>query len=99
MSEELIEETAVEPHANWALRKQRERMIVTRFQAKAVLMQQGLLEQVEAIVEGSADPLVKLAWHEAGFERLSPFIAGLAVELGLSDADVDSLFIAAKQVR
>lgn len=92
------EETAVETHEEWALRKRREAMRVTRFQAKAALMQAGLLDDIERAVEASDDPMVELAWREAGFDRLSPFIAAMAGAVGLSDEQLDGLFDAARRV-
>jgi hypothetical protein len=72
---------------------------VSRFQAKAALMQAGLYEQVEAAIAGANDPLVTLAWNEAlSFERGSPTIAGIAQAVGLSDAQVDDLFRAARAI-
>ena len=73
-SEQMTEETPVETHADWALRKRREAMKVTRYQAKAALMQVGLLATAEAAVVAVDDPIVDLAWTEAGFERLSPMV-------------------------
>lgn len=67
--------------------------IVSRFQARAVLMLAGKLEAVQAAVDGSDDPLVKLAWSEAvEFNRQSPTIAALAGAIGLTEAEVDDLF-------
>jgi hypothetical protein len=73
---------------------------VSRFQAKAALLNAGLLDQVEAIV---ADPatsaMTKLAWADAvEFDRNSPTIIELSHELGLTDSEIDDLFIAAAQI-
>lgn len=71
---------------------------VSRFQAKAALMQAGLLDQVEMTI-AEAGPLVQLAWAEAvEFRRISPTIATLAAELELTDEAVDDLFRAAMQI-
>src|SRR5690554_4724424 len=86
------EEEVVETHEEWALRKRRESMKVTRFQAKAALMQAGLLDDIEAAVAASADPLVELAWKEASFERLSPFVAQMQASINLTDEQLDELF-------
>ena len=40
------ENVIVETHEEWALRKRRESMKVTRFQAKAAMMQAGLLDDI-----------------------------------------------------
>lgn len=75
--------------------------VVSRFQAKAALLQAGLLTQVESLIASpSTDPLVKLAWSEAvEFYRTSPTILSLAEMLDLSEEDLDELFIQAAQVQ
>ena len=95
---ENIEETVVETHEEWALRKRREAMKATRFQAKAALMQAGLLDDVEAAVAASDDPMIKLAWQEASFVRLSPLISAIAEAVGISDEQLDELFESAMRV-
>ena len=96
---ENIEETVFETHEEWALRKKREGMKVTRFQAKVALMQAGLLEVAEQAVSQSTDPLVQLAWQEAGFERLSPMVEQLGQSMGLTDEQLDDLFETAKEIK
>lgn len=98
MTEHLDEHDAVETHGEWALRKAREKMQVTRYQAKAALMQAGLLETVEQAIAATDDPLITLAWAEAGFERMSPLIAEMQSVIGLTDEQVDGLFLAASQI-
>lgn len=72
---------------------------ITRFQARAALIQAGLLDAVEAAVAGANDPLVQLAWAEViEFPRSSPTIAALADILGLTADRVDQLFITAAQI-
>ena len=71
---------------------------VTPFQAKAAILQAGLLPAVEAAL-ATASPIAQLAWSDATeFTRDSPTINALAAQLGLTDAQVDDLFIAASQV-
>lgn len=73
---------------------------VTRFQAKAALLQSNLLDDVEAAVAASTDPLLALAWSDAlSFERQSPMVAGITAALGLTEAEVDALFVAASQIQ
>jgi len=92
------ENTAVETHEKWALRKRRESMKVTCYQAKAALLNAGLLDSIESAIAASEDPLLKLAWAEASFDRLSPF-AGKMLELtGLTDTQLDDLFDAAANI-
>lgn len=73
---------------------------VSRFQAKAALLNAGLLSQIEAIIADPAtDAMTKLAWAEAiQFERNSPTVLGLASALGLTDQQLDELFTAAAQI-
>lgn len=69
-------------------------MRVTPFQAKAVLLQANLLDDVEALISDPvADPLVKLAWANAlEYRRLSPMVEGIKTALGWTDEQLDSLF-------
>ena len=73
---------------------------VTPFQAKLALADSGLLAAVETLMADPATPLrTRLAWQEAlGFERGSDMITSMAALLGLSDAQLDALFIAAAQI-
>ncbi len=69
---------------------------VTAFQAKAALLDAGLLPQVESIMAQDSTPaLAKLAWATAQvFNRSSPTVAAMASALGLTDAQIDALFVA-----
>lgn len=98
MTEHSDEHIDVETHEEWALRKAREQMKVTRYQAKAALMQAGLLETVEQAIAATDDPLTILAWEEASFDRMSPLIAEMKTVIGLTDEQVDDLFRAASLV-
>ena len=89
------ENTVVETHEEWALRKRRESMKITRFQAKAAMMQAGLLDDIQEVIDASEDPLVALAWSEAGFERLSPFVMQMQAAIGMTHDQLDDLFDAA----
>ena len=72
---------------------------ISPFQAKAALLQAGLLAQVEALIAQS-DDLTKLAWAEAQeFRRDSPLLNQLASALGLTARQVDDLFRAARRIR
>lgn len=73
---------------------------VSRFQARAALMDAGLLEQVETLMQApETTARTRLAWQDAQeFRRDSPTVAGMAVSLGLTDAELDELFIAAIQI-
>lgn len=80
------------------LAQEREGMVVSRFQAKAALLQAGLLVEVENAV-ASGDALTQLAWAEAvEMRRNSPMIATLADAVDLTPEQVDDLFRAAKAI-
>ena len=73
---------------------------VTRFQALAVLAAGGYLDTVRTYINTlDQNNVQRLAWENAAdWERTSPTLNALATMLGLTDAQVDALFIAASQV-
>ena len=72
---------------------------VSPLQAKAVLLQEGSLNAVEAFVNAATDPLVKLAWTNAiEYRRESPLLLAIAQSMGWSDSDLDLLFIEAAKI-
>jgi len=73
---------------------------VTRFQALAVLAAGGYLPTIKTYIATlGEDNITRLAWENAtDWERTSPTVNAIAAMLGLSDAQVDDLFIAASQV-
>lgn len=75
--------------------------VVSSFQARAALMLAGLLDDVEALMSAPGTPaLAKLAWADAmEFERQSPTIAALAGAVGLTEQDIDALFITAAGIK
>lgn len=70
---------------------------VTMRQARLVLYHQGLYAQVQTLMSHPDTPEdVKIEWEFAAVvRRESPQIAGLAKSLGLSDKQIDQLFIQA----
>ncbi len=73
---------------------------VTRFQAKAIMLQQNILDSVEQAINGSNDPLLKLVWNEAlTFERQSPALVAVAKVLGLTEKQLNNMFTAASQLK
>ena len=76
---------------------------VSRAQGKLALIGAGLWPAVIAFVEGITDPAQK-AYAEVAlndtqeWRRDSPFLAGAAAALSLSDEQLDALFIAAAEV-
>ena len=72
---------------------------VTRFQARAALLQAGLLDEVESLVfAAGADRMLQLAYEAATFKRHSQFVQAMAQQLDLSERQLDGLFIAAAQI-
>lgn len=69
---------------------------VTSAQAVVALQRRGLLSQVETVIaDYPAD--VQIWYHRARtWQRNNPYVLGIAIELGLSDDEVDDLFIYAK---
>lgn len=67
-------------------------MSVTPLQARRALLGAGLLDAVQAAAN-AADDETRLAWeYSSSVERASPFVAKLALAIGLSDEQVDDLF-------
>lgn len=73
---------------------------VDRAQARIALHQAGLLSQVEAIIADPAtDPVTVIAYNDAKiFRRDSVVLQSLAAALGLTEQELDDLFLAASQV-
>lgn len=71
----------------------RQGMSVTPYQAKVVLMENNFLDSIEAAVNASPDPKMKLAWSNAiQYQRLSPLILEMQAALGWDDIFLDKLF-------
>ncbi|MDF2984296.1 MAG: hypothetical protein K0Q69_4068 [Devosia sp.] len=69
---------------------------VTRAQAKIALYNAGLLANAEALVANHPYPPVRIWYSDASvWERTNPYVNSLATELGLSDEQVDDLFVVA----
>lgn len=72
---------------------------VTPLQARRALRAAGLLSTVNAWVASQPDEDIKDAWEYASvIERSGPLTLGAAAALGLTDAQLDALFIAAAQL-
>ena len=94
----LVEMTAEEIAAELAV--WRANTVVSRFQARAALAGAGMLATVQAMMDDPATPeITRLAWEDAiEFRRMSPTVLGMAVGLGLTDAELDGLFDVAKGI-
>ena len=75
---------------------------VTRRQARRALHDAGLLTVVETAVDALPEPQRSAAMFDLKdsntFQRTNPTLQALASALGLSDAQLDDLFIAAAQI-
>lgn len=70
--------------------------VVSASQAKITLHNAGLLEQVKAIVAAHPYEIVRIWYSDANqWERGNPYVQALGVEIGLTDEQIDELFIAA----
>ena len=82
------------------LLERRQRMVISKFQARSIIRQYGLLDQVEALVSNpEADVTLVDAWnHAQEFRRLSPTLSGVCQLLGLTDEQIDTMFDEAAQI-
>jgi hypothetical protein len=73
---------------------------IANWRAKAVLTSMGMLPQVEAMLAALPEPQktnVSTAWAgDARFARRGATVLSIAAALGLSDAQLDSMFIQAE---
>lgn len=77
------------------LRKSQVPEKVTARQVRLLLLQQGLLDEVEAMIK-QQDRATQIAWEWADeFRRDAPLLLALAANLGLTDEVLDNFFIAA----
>lgn len=68
---------------------------VTPRQVRLLLLQQGLLDEVEAMI-ATQDRATKITWEFAEeFRRDNPLLTSLAANLGLTEQQIDQFFIAA----
>lgn len=71
---------------------------VTADQARIALLEAGLLDTLNDYIAQSTDDELKIRWeYGAKLQRSSTYIAAVAVALGLTDAQLDELFIRASQ--
>ena len=70
--------------------------VVTASQAKIALLNAGVLDAVEAMVMAHPYRPVRIWYADANqWERGHAYVQALGAELGLSDTDIDNLFVAA----
>lgn len=73
---------------------------VSRFQGRAALIQAGHMAAIQAFIDQpDTDIMVKEAWANVTvFRRQSPMMTTVATVLGLTEQDLDNLFIAAHAI-
>lgn len=72
--------------------------VVSRMQAKLALAQAGLLDQVEANM-ATKPKAVQIYWSDVSeIHRDHPILTAAANDLGLTQQQIDQLFISAKQI-
>lgn len=73
---------------------------VSAFQAKAAMLEANILSQVQAFIDQpSTEPLVKLAWNTVQvFRRNSLMVMAVAIELEMTNEQLDALFVRADQI-
>lgn len=73
---------------------------VDMWQARAALRAAGKLDAANAVIAAAGNPTLSDAWEYGNtITRGSPAIASLGAALGLTDADIDGLFVAASNIR
>lgn len=85
------------------LQMQREGMVVTKRQGRQQMILMGILDQVQAAIDGIEDPLqralVQSFWDDSTqYERNHPQMIQLAQAIGLTDEQLDQAFIEAAQL-
>lgn len=72
---------------------------VTNYQARATLIANGQFSAVDQAIHASGNQVAIQAWEYANiFNRTDQFVTSFASILGMTEAQVDQLFIAASQV-
>lgn len=75
---------------------------VTMRQARLALLQADLLDQVETLLqsmEGPEGQAARIEWdYSSEVNRYKPFVQSLGSQLGLTDEELDQLFITASQI-
>jgi len=76
--------------------------VVTMRQARIALSRAGLIAQVEqalAAMEGQAGEEARIEWdYSSEVHRSKPFVVGLGAAIGLTDEQIDELFITAEGI-
>lgn len=69
---------------------------ITSWQLTQALIELGLIAAVETLVATTTDPYIKYGWQQATtYTRRDPVVLAAQAGMGLSDAQVDALFLLA----
>lgn len=76
---------------------------ITKRQAKQQLLLDGKLNQVQEVIDSISDEtermMAQLYWDDSTeFERIHPTLVGLGTALGLTEAELDMMFINASKL-
>nr|WP_047575679.1 hypothetical protein [Methylobacterium sp. ZNC0032] len=73
--------------------------VVSKAQAQMALYNAGLLDQLEAVIAAHEYRPVRI-WYDSANEwlRSNPYVSMLAPELGITEEEIDALFIAAARL-
>ena len=80
------------------LAESRKQIAVTMRQARLALLQKGLLSSVDAAIAGLPEgkEAAEIQWeYGSEVQRLSPLVVGLMPALGMSEEEIDDLFVLA----
>ena len=73
---------------------------IQMWQARAILSRAGLLGSVDQAVKAATNPEIEIAWEYAPHVvRNSAFVSAMAGALGLTDEQIDNLFIEGAKIR
>ena len=98
-TEDVLTIESSAPAIEESISEKRQRMVCSRLQAMLALMQSGLLDAAEQQF-AAATPTQQLAWQNAqDFYRISPMLVSMGAALGLTDTQLDDLFIAAMAIQ
>ena len=79
--------------------EERLKYMLSAAQARIALASAGMLEVVKAAVDASSDEALKISWeYGTEWSREDPKLVSLAKTLGMTDSDIDNLFLRAMAV-
>lgn len=77
----------------------RHAMVCSAAQARIALASAGMLEVAKTAVDASSDEALKISWeYGTEWSREDPKLVSLAKTLGMTDSDIDNLFLRAMAI-